>query len=66
MDLQGIIPPAVTPFDPDGNIDGQAHRAEVRYLVETARVHGVAVCGSTGEGHTLSTDETRALTAWTV
>jgi 4-hydroxy-tetrahydrodipicolinate synthase len=66
MDIHGIIPPAVTPFDPEGRIDEPAHRAEVRYLVETARVHGVAVCGSTGEGHTLTTEETRAITAWTV
>lgn len=64
--IQGIIPPMVTPFLSDGNIDEQAHRAEVRYLVESAHVHGLAVCGSTGEGHTLSTEETRRLTAWTV
>jgi 4-hydroxy-tetrahydrodipicolinate synthase len=66
MDIAGIIPPAVTPFDPEGRIDEQAHRAEVRHLVETARVHGLAVGGSTGEGHTLTTEETRAITAWTV
>jgi 4-hydroxy-tetrahydrodipicolinate synthase len=35
----------------------------VRYLIETAGVHGLAVGGSTGEGHTLTTDETRRLTA---
>lgn len=56
----------VTPFDAEGSIDEQAHRAEVRYLIEKARVHGLAVAGSTGEGHTLSTEETRKITAWTV
>jgi len=69
MDLHritGIIPPMVTPFDPEGRIDEQAHRAEVRYLVDIARVHGLAVCGSTGEGHTLTTEETRNLAAWTM
>ena len=50
----GIIPPLVTPFRADGSIDEAAHRAEVRWMVEVARVHGLAVCGSTGEGHTLS------------
>lgn len=64
--LAGIIPPLVTPFRDDGSIDEQAHRAEVRYMIETAKVHGVAVCGSTGEGHTLSTEETRQIVAWTV
>ncbi len=55
----------LTPFDSQDRIDEKAHRAEVRYLVDTAGVHGVAVCGSTGEGQTLSVDETRDLTAWT-
>lgn len=64
--LAGIIPPLVTPFQPDGAIDEQAHRAEVRYMIDTAKVHGVAVCGSTGEGHTLTTEETRQVVAWTV
>ncbi len=64
--IQGIIPPMVTPFRADGSIDEQKHRAEVRYLIETAGVHGLAVCGSTGEGHTLTLEETRNLTAWTV
>ena len=65
-DIHGIIPPLVTPFDAEGNVDDSAHRAEVRYLVEFAKVHGLAVCGSTGEGHTLTTDETRRITAATV
>lgn len=64
--IQGIIPPMVTPFTPDGGIDEQALRADVRYLVEKAKVHGLAVCGSTGEGHTLTTEEVRRITAWTV
>ena len=64
--IGGIIPPLVTPFRADGTIDEQAHRTEVRYMVERAGVHGLAVCGSTGEGHTLSTDETRRIVGWTV
>lgn len=57
--IRGIIPPLVTPFREDGTIDEQLHRKEVRYMVESAKVHGLAVCGSTGEGHTLTTEETR-------
>ena len=64
--MGGIIPPLVTPFREDGSIDEQAQRAEVRYLVEQVRVQGVAVCGSTGEGHTLTTEETRRIVEWTV
>ena len=64
--IRGIIPPLVTPFREDGTIDEQAHRAEVRFMVEQAKIHGLAVCGSTSEGHTLSTEETRRIVGWTV
>jgi 4-hydroxy-tetrahydrodipicolinate synthase len=64
--LEGIIPPLVTPFDERGEMEEQAHRAEVRYLTGQAGVHGLAVGGSTGEGHTLTREELRQLTAWTV
>ena len=53
----------VTPFQPDGAINEEALRADARYLIESAGVHGLAVCGSTGEGHTLSSAETRLITA---
>src|SRR5262249_56982599 len=59
----GIVPPMTTPFWPDDTIDETALRAETRYLIETARVHGLAVGGSTGEGHALTTDEGRRITA---
>lgn len=59
----GIVPPMTTPFRADDTIDEGALRAETRYLVETARVHGLAATGSTGEGHALSTDEVRRITA---
>jgi 4-hydroxy-tetrahydrodipicolinate synthase len=58
----GIVPPMTTPFRADETIDEHALRTETRYLVETARVHGLAVAGSTGEGHALTTDEVRAIT----
>ena len=60
--IHGIVPPVTTPFRPDNTIDEQALRADTRYMVETARVHGLAVTGSTGEGHTLTTDEVRRIT----
>jgi 4-hydroxy-tetrahydrodipicolinate synthase len=51
-----------TPFRPDGTIDEDPLRAETRYMIEVAKVHGLAVCGSTGEGHTVTTEETRRIT----
>lgn len=62
-EIAGIVPPMTTPFRPDDTIDEAALRAETRYLIEAARVHGLAVGGSTGEGHALTTDEVRRLTA---
>jgi len=64
--IRGIVPPITTPFDAREDLDEGALRAEVRYLVEVAGVHGLAVGGSTGEGHTLSTDELRYIVGATV
>jgi 4-hydroxy-tetrahydrodipicolinate synthase len=55
----GIVPPMITPFDANEDLDEHALRTEARYLIEEVGVHGLAVGGSTGEGHTLSTDELR-------
>ena len=61
--IAGIVPPMTTPFRADDSIDEAALRAETRYLIEEAGVHGLAVTGSTGEGHALTTDEVRRITA---
>lgn len=61
MKIQGIVPPMATPFHEDESIDEASLRAEVEYLISSAGVHGLAVGGSTGEGHTLSTDELRRI-----
>ena len=63
MKVHGIVPPMVTPFAADESVDEAALRAEAEYLIASAGVHGVAVGGSTGEGHTLSTDELRCVVA---
>src|SRR5215475_4444559 len=59
----GIVPTITTPFRADDTIDEHALGVETRYLMETARVHSLAVTGSTGEGHVLSTDEVRRITS---
>ncbi len=61
-EIYGIVPPLTTPFRPDDTIDEDALRADTRYMIEVAKVHGLAACGSTGEGHTLSTPETQRIT----
>ncbi|MCB9431320.1 MAG: dihydrodipicolinate synthase family protein [Ardenticatenaceae bacterium] len=58
-EIFGIVPPMVTPFDSHEELDEAALRADVDYLISEAKVHGLAVGGSTGEGHTLSIDELR-------
>ena len=58
--LYGIMPAATTPFTKSGDLDETANRQQIRYLIESG-VHGVVVGGSTGEGHTLTTDELRRL-----
>ena len=63
--IRGIVPPMTTPFSAAGEIDEAAFRAEARFLL-AAGVHGLAVAGSTGEGHALSTDEVCRLTAMAV
>jgi dihydrodipicolinate synthase/N-acetylneuraminate lyase len=35
-----------TPFRPDDTLDEDALRAETRYLVDTARVHGLPSAGA--------------------
>jgi 4-hydroxy-tetrahydrodipicolinate synthase len=54
--IQGIIPPLATPFGPDGELDLDALRAEVRFALDCG-VHGVTVASTTGEGMRLSDDE---------
>jgi 4-hydroxy-tetrahydrodipicolinate synthase len=59
-ELKGIIPPMTTAFDVDGEIDEGAVRSQFRWMAGQG-VHGVAVGGSTGEGHALDRDDYRRL-----
>ena len=58
--MKGVIPPATTPFDAKGEIYFTAAGAQVNWLIEQG-AHGIAVGGSTGEGHTLEAEEFRDL-----
>ncbi len=61
-ELRGVIPPATTPFDARGEMDVKAVSRQIDWLI-SAGVQGVAVGGSTGEGHTITGDEFHELIA---
>ncbi|AMM85577.1 dihydrodipicolinate synthase family protein [Martelella sp. AD-3] len=54
--FHGIIPPVVSTFTRDEEIDTALYRREVRYLLD-AGVHGISPGGSTGEGAALTNAE---------
>lgn len=58
--LNGIIPPIVTPFTVDGQIDQTLLEKEMDISLK-AGVHGLSVSGSTGEGPTIRDEELRDL-----
>lgn len=54
--IQGIIPPLVTPFTKDGAINGSMFRKIINRVID-AGVHGVFVAGSQGEFFSLERQE---------
>lgn len=48
LELHGIIPPLVTPFTPDGEVDVASLRRLVRFVIDRG-VHGLWVLGSFAE-----------------
>jgi 4-hydroxy-tetrahydrodipicolinate synthase len=65
FDLTGVIPPLVTPFNAEGDIDEQAYRNVIRFNL-SKKVHGVCPGGSSGEGHTLTVEEFQRIIEITV
>ena len=59
-ELSGVIPPMTTPFTADGELDLAAVKTQIDWLVDCG-VSGIAVGGSTGEGHALQADEFKTL-----
>jgi 4-hydroxy-tetrahydrodipicolinate synthase len=64
QEFSGIWVPVVTPFARDGAVDATGLAALVGDLVRVG-IHGLVVCGTTGEAATLSDDE-KALALQTV
>ncbi|TDE09290.1 dihydrodipicolinate synthase family protein [Jiangella asiatica] len=60
LNLHGVIPPLVTPFDSDEHVDVELLRAEVRHHLDVG-VPGLCVTGSTGDGQMLSAEASVAV-----
>ncbi len=56
QNLGGMISTVVTPFTEQDEVDYDLLRAEVRYLLDSG-ISAICACGSTGEGQTLSLEE---------
>lgn len=59
-DIRGIISPVVTPFDEAEDLDLDAFRSEVRYILQFD-VSGLLVGAATGEGYALTPEESGAV-----
>jgi len=58
--IEGVMPALVTPYNTDGSVSVEMTRKLVGYLIEQG-AHGFFVCGSTGEGLLLSSDERKLM-----
>ncbi|MHA1298350.1 MAG: dihydrodipicolinate synthase family protein [Candidatus Helarchaeota archaeon] len=64
-DIEGIIPPIVTLYDKNGEVDEHAIREHIDFLIENG-VHGIFSMGSTGEFAYLSDEERKKVLQITV
>ncbi len=46
--LTGVIPPMITPFNSDGEVDENALIDLINFLIK--HVHGLFICGTYGSG----------------
>lgn len=62
---RGIVPPIVTPFNAQGEIDYEVYKQVLEHLISQG-VHGVFPMGTTGEFYAVSDEEYRKLLEVTV
>jgi dihydrodipicolinate synthase/N-acetylneuraminate lyase len=62
--LKGVLPPMITPFDKEGNLDVENLEKLVTFLKD--RVNGLYICGSYGSGPMMSVGERKKVTEITV
>jgi 4-hydroxy-tetrahydrodipicolinate synthase len=65
MKLRGIIPPVVTPFKDDQELDLKRLKAHIDWQIESG-VHGIFVLGTTGEFYALDESEKQTVIATAV
>ncbi len=58
--FKGIIPPVLTTFDSEGNIDEKLYLNLIDFL--SKKVHGLFVCGTYGGGPLMTVDERKKVT----
>jgi dihydrodipicolinate synthase/N-acetylneuraminate lyase len=57
--LKGVVPPMITPFDQEGNVDISNLERLLDFLKN--RVHGLYICGSYGSGPMMSMEERKTV-----
>ena len=62
--LKGVVPPMLTPFDHDGNLDTGSLEKLVDFLKD--RVNGLFICGSYGSGPMMRVEERKQVAEITV
>lgn len=62
--LKGVVPPMITPFNKEGNLDISNLEKLVNFLKE--RVNGLYICGSYGSGPLMSVEERKKVAEITV
>ena len=62
--LKGVVPPMITPFNREGNVDIENLEKLVAFL--RGKVDGLYICGSYGSGPLMSVEERKKVTEVTV
>jgi len=62
--LKGVVPPMITPFNKEGNLDIESLEKLVTFLKD--KVNGLYICGSYGSGPMMSVEERKKVTEVTV
>jgi len=58
--FQGIMPPAITIFDKEGEIDREKTKKFIQHLINEG-VHGIFIAGSTGEAPLMNLDQRKEI-----
>jgi len=64
LKLNGVVPPMITPFDAEGNVDFEMLKKLVAFLKDN--VDGLFICGSYGSGPLMSPEERKKVTEITL